>query len=145
MYKKIIVAYDESPEAKRAMSAGIELAHKLQAELRIVSVREPLPAYVAYAEVSFPGSHRALADERHLFYENLQQEAKDQALAHGIVAEGVILEGNETKVLVDDLNHWHADLLVIGRRHHPSFGARFLSSTVHEIAEKVHCSILAVL
>lgn len=32
MYKKIMVAYDESPQAKRALASGIELAKQLGAE-----------------------------------------------------------------------------------------------------------------
>jgi nucleotide-binding universal stress UspA family protein len=98
MFKKIVVAYDESPEAKRALIAAIDLATQLRAELRLVTVREPLPVYVSYVEAAFPGSERILGEERYTFYENLQKEAKAQASAHGIAAEGVIIDGDETKV-----------------------------------------------
>jgi nucleotide-binding universal stress UspA family protein len=145
MFKKIVVAYDESPEAKRALTTAINLANQLQAELRLVTVREPLPVYLAYAEAAFPGSERILSDERHLFYENLQEEAKAQALAHGIAAEGVIIDGDEIQGLTKDLESWKTDLLVMGRRHHSSAIAKFFSSTTHEVAERTRCSILAVL
>ena len=46
MYKRMIVAYDESPEAKRALTHAIELAKVMGAELRLVTVSEPLPAYI---------------------------------------------------------------------------------------------------
>ena len=144
MYKRMIVAYDESPEAKRALTHAIELAKLMGAELRLVTVSEPLPAYVAYADVGFPGAKRMLADEREIFYNKLQEEAKVRAAESGLAADGVIVEGDEVKGIVDSVTSWNADLLVIGRRHHTSPLSRMWGGTVHEIAEKTRCSILAV-
>ena len=45
MFHKIVVVYDDSPEADRALDVAIELTGALQAELRIVTVLEPLPNY----------------------------------------------------------------------------------------------------
>lgn len=145
MFKKIIVAYDESPEAARALSTAIELAKQLNAELHLITVREPLPAYLGYAEAGFPGAGRTVADERQLFYRNLHHKAKAQAAAQGITLEGDIFEGDEIQSLIDCIEKWQADLLVIGRRHHPSTFARFSTGTVHEVAERTRCSILAVM
>lgn len=144
MYKKIMVAYDESPQAKLALASGTELAKQLGAELNVVTVSEPLPAYTAYVEAAFPGAERTLANERIAFYVNLQNEAKEQAKVSGVSMEGAILEGNEVQAIVDHITAWSADLLVIGRRRHSSPVALLWGSTVHDIAEKAHCSILAV-
>lgn len=144
MFKKIIVAYDESPEARRALTSAIELAKQLGAEVRLITVREPLPAYAAYMEAAFPGSQKVLVDERRNFYLNLQKEAREQAKASGISIDEAIVEGNEVQAIIDEIAAWHSDLLVIGRRHHSSAVAQLWSSTVHEIAERVSCSILGV-
>ena len=144
MYKRLIVAYDESPEANRALSRAIEMAKLMEAELRLVTVSEPLPAYVAYADVGFPGAKRMLADERQNFYNQLQEEAKVRAAESGLVADGLIVEGDEVQSIVDSITSWHADLLVIGRRHHSSPLTRIWGGTVHEIAERTRCNILAV-
>lgn len=144
MFKKILIAYDESPQAKRALTSAIELAKQLGAELRIITVSEPLPVYAAYMEAAFPGSQHILAGERIAFYGNLQQEAQEQARARGISVKGIILEGHEVEAIVDDITVWQADLLVIGRRHHSFLVEPLSGSTVHEIAEKARCSILAV-
>ena len=45
MFHKIVVVYDDSPEADRALDVAIELITALQAELRIVTVLESLPNY----------------------------------------------------------------------------------------------------
>jgi nucleotide-binding universal stress UspA family protein len=144
VYKRLIVAFDESQEATRALTHAIELAKLMGAELRLVTVSEPLPAYVAYADVGFPGAKRMLADERQNFYDKLQEEAKIRAAEGGLTADGVIVEGDEVKSIVDSVTSWNADLLVIGRRHHTSPLSRMWGGTVHEIAERTRCSILAV-
>jgi nucleotide-binding universal stress UspA family protein len=47
MFKRILVAYDGSPESGRALIAGIQLAQTLKSELRTVYVYEKLPPYAA--------------------------------------------------------------------------------------------------
>lgn len=144
VFKRMIIAYDESPDAKRALTHGLEIAKLSGAKVRLVTVSEPLPAYVSYVEAAFPGSERILTDERENFYRELQRTAKEKALKDGIEAEGLIVEGDEVQSIVDSVASWHADLLVIGRRHHTSPLTRIWGGTLHEIAEKTTCSILAV-
>ena len=144
MYKRMIVAYDESPEAKRALTHALELAKLMGAELRLVTVSEPLPAYVGYADAAFPGSTRILTEQREDFYKKLQDEAKVIADESGMVADGVIVEGDEVDSIVNSITSWNADLLVIGRRQHTSPLTRMWGGTVHEIAERTRCNILAV-
>jgi len=49
MFKKILVGTDFSEASDEARRVAIELARRLGAELEIVHVEEPLPAY-AFAE-----------------------------------------------------------------------------------------------
>jgi nucleotide-binding universal stress UspA family protein len=144
VYKRMIVAYDESPGATRALTHAIEMAKLMGAELRLVTVSEPLPAYVGYADVGFPGSKRIMAEERENFYNKLQEEAKNRAADSGLAADCVIVEGDEVESIVNNVNSWNADLLVLGRRHHSSPLSRIWGGTVHEIAERTRCNILAV-
>lgn len=143
MYKKILLALDESKEAKGALQSAIELTKQLGAELRIVTVGEPLPAYAAFMDAEMPGARLKLLEERNAFYCDLQKRAIEAALKAGIHAQGVVIEGDEVQAIVDDIIAWGADLLVIGRRHHNTM-SRFWGGTVHNIAEKARCSILAV-
>lgn len=143
MYKNIVIALDESNEAKRALASAIELAGKLGAALQIVTVSEPLPVYAAFMDSEIPGARQKLLDERNAFYSHLQQQGIDQARAAGVPVEGIVVEGEEVPALVDHIAIRGADLLVIGRRHHATM-SRLWGGTVHNIAEKVRCSILAV-
>lgn len=144
MYKRMMVAYDESPEAKRALTHAIEMAKLMGAQLRMVTVSEPLPGYIAYADAALPGSKRIIAEERQNFYNKLQEEATMHARESGLEADGVIVEGDEVASIVACVTSWNADLLVLGRRHHSSPLSRIWGGTVHEIAERTRCNILAV-
>jgi nucleotide-binding universal stress UspA family protein len=143
MYKKIVVAFDESKEARRALTNAIQLATQLEAELRIVTVSEPLPAYAAFMDSELPGAKHALLQERSEFYSKLQAMAIQEATQSGVHAKAIVVEGDEVQGIVDDVTSWGADLLVIGRRHHRAM-SRVWGGTVHYIAERVCCSVLAV-
>lgn len=144
MYKKIVIALDESAEAKRALTSALALAKQLGAELCVVTVSEPLPVYAAFMDSEMPGARQTLLDERNEFYCKLQNAAIEEATAAGIAAKAIIVEGDEIQGIVNFIAEWGADLLVIGRRHHASAMSRLWGGTVHNIAEKVRCSILAV-
>jgi nucleotide-binding universal stress UspA family protein len=143
MYKKIVVALDESKEAKRALASAIELAERLGSELRILTVSEPLPVYAAFIDSELPGAHQKLLEERNVFYADLQKEGIKQASTAGIRVDAALVEGHEVQAIVDHINAHGADLLVIGRRRHAVM-SQIWGGTVHTIAEKVCCSILAV-
>ncbi|WP_348261344.1 universal stress protein [Telmatobacter sp. DSM 110680] len=144
MYKKIMIAFDESAEAKHALSIAVELARVLKADLRILTVSEPLPVYAAFMDSELPGARQALLEERNAFYRNLQSEGIKRAEEHEIAVEGIIVEGDEVQAIIDQIAKWGAELLVIGRRHHSGTVSRVWGGTVHNIAERVQCSILAV-
>lgn len=48
MFKKIVVAYNDSHESERALRAAMQLAKSLSAELHTVTVVTGLPAYTAF-------------------------------------------------------------------------------------------------
>ena len=143
LYKRIIIALDESQEAKRALASAIGMARQFGSKLRIVTVSEPLPAYAAFMDAEMPGARQKLLEERNAFYGDLQKTGIEQAKAAGVPVEGMLIEGDEVQAIVDHIAASGADLLVIGRRQHSSM-SRLWGGTVHNIAEKVRCSILAV-
>lgn len=143
MYKKVVVALDESKEAQRALDSAIDLVGRLGAELTLLTVCEPLPSYTAFIDAEMPGARQKLLDERNDFYVELQNSAVAKAAAAHIQAKTAIVEGDEVQAIVDHVAANGVDLLVIGRRHHASM-SRLWGGTVHNIAEKSHCSILAV-
>jgi nucleotide-binding universal stress UspA family protein len=143
MFKKITVAYNESPEAERALLSAIQLAKTLGAELRTVTVMTDLPAYAAFAVAGDPSSTRTLEDDRLKFYQGLQEKARALAERHGIVVASCIVEGRSVEAIIHDLREQRADLLVLGL-HQRNFYIARLWSTVYELAQEAPCSVLGV-
>ena len=143
MFRKVVVAYNESPEAQRALFSAIQLAKSLNAELQTVTALSDLPAYAAYAEAADPAASQVLQDDRLKFYRKLHDKARVQAENHGIELHGHLLEGRPIESIVDFLRQQKADLLVIGLHQHDFYIAR-LWSTVYELAQDAPCSVLGV-
>lgn len=69
MFKRILVAYDGSPEAGRALIVGIQLAKSLRADLRAVYVYEKVPPYaVGYMDVGVTGATVVLPQQVSQYY-----------------------------------------------------------------------------
>jgi len=108
----VLVAYDGSSHAKRALEIAIDLAKKYEAKLDIVEVVDstvfagagiaPVPADVIESVYN-----RAKADI---------EEAKKKSKEGGVEAEGVILEGDPASVILEYANKNNVDLIVTGSR-----------------------------
>jgi nucleotide-binding universal stress UspA family protein len=90
MYRKIMIAFDESAEARRALSSGVELARDLKADVQLLTVSEPLPVYAAFMDSELPGARQALLEERNEFYRNLQSEGIKHAEEYGLTESRII-------------------------------------------------------
>lgn len=143
MYKKIAVAYDESPEAGRALAAAIELAKALGTGLQAVTVMEKLPAYTAFATGVDPSLALTLNEDRLKFYEKLQTGAREAAGRHGIDLITHLLDGETVDSLVKFACQHKIDLIVIGIHHRPD-RVSSMWSTVYTIAQNIPCNVLGV-
>jgi nucleotide-binding universal stress UspA family protein len=98
MFKKILVAYDGSPESGRALIVGVELAKSLKADLSTVYVFEKLPAYaVGYMDIGVTGATVVLPRQVSQYYRKLQVNAQEAARQQGIALNTELVEGDEVK------------------------------------------------
>jgi nucleotide-binding universal stress UspA family protein len=143
MFQKVVVAYNESPEAERALISAIRLTKIMNGELQTVTVMADLPAYTAFASVADFSLPQALREDREKFYEHLQEKAHSLARSHGIELRSHVMEAHGVEPIVDFLRAQKADLLVIGL-HQRDFYISRLWSTVYELAQESPCSVLGV-
>ena len=139
MFHKIMVAYDESSEAARALRASIDLAKALRAELNVVTVLEPIPGYYSFAVSAVPAWN--WTEEKRIRYSALQAEARQQAKAAGIVLDAELISGDEVGSIVKCAKRLHADLLVLGMRQHSWL---MTGHTAQDIAERAPCAVLGI-
>jgi len=72
MFRYIAVAFDESPEAARALNAAFHLAKALNTGVHVITVAEELRAYTAYGVAGDRSILRTLGEDRSKFYADLQ-------------------------------------------------------------------------
>jgi len=143
MYTKIAVAYNDSPEAERALVCAVQLARSLGAELSTITVATELPAYTAFAAAADLSLPHMLADDRKKSCAELEGNARAFAEPHGVALQSHIVEGREVEAIVNFLRGHGTDLLVIGLHQRNLYLAR-LWSTVYELAQEAPCSVLGV-
>jgi nucleotide-binding universal stress UspA family protein len=143
MFRKIVVAFNESPESQRAFLVALKLAKSLNAELLAVTAIGELPAYTAFAGVADSSISRVLEEDRRDFYAKLQDHARAQVESYGIGFHSYLVAGREVEAIVEFLRQQKADLLVVGLHQRDLYIAR-LWSTVFELAQDAPCSVLGV-
>lgn len=144
MFKKIAVAFDESPEAARAFRSALDLARLAAAELTIITVIENLPVYISYVSAVAPDVPVLLKNERQAFYSDLHNRAKRTAEQGGITIHSKLIEGNEIEGLLQVIDEVLPDLLVLGLRREPEGFSGFLGGTAHRLALHARCNILGI-
>lgn len=137
MIHKIMVAYDDSSEADRALDIAIKLTKALQAELRIVTVLEPLPNSLSWAVSPLPVNQWIERTRtRHI---SRQTAARQKAKAAGIWLDTELVDGDEIDRIIESAKEHHADLLVVALRQHT-----LLIGYTREIAARSPCALLGV-
>ena len=148
MWKKPLVAYDGSAEARKALQVGIELARTLAVDLWTITVEEELPPYVMESAASGAFISQDVVDlieeQRNTYYDQLMQEAVALAQEQGVTLHADVIAGDEVDSIVDHAGVQKADLLLVGFHPHSKLVDRFFGSTAHGLTLAAPCCVLAV-
>lgn len=145
--KTIVVGYDGSDPAKRALERAGTLAEKLGSKLVVTSVAEP----VAVAEDPYvPGDAIGLAapaivpvPDRAEASRELK-EAREVLEARNLDVQYVATVGDAAQGIIEVADKHEADLIVVGTRE-PGFVDRVLGGDVSEtVSRRAHRDVLIV-
>jgi nucleotide-binding universal stress UspA family protein len=142
-FQKVLVAYDDSPAARDALSTGIELCKLLGTPLQTITVIEPPPIYTGLVLTVDPDVAHGIESDRKRHYEELMEIAVAEGRRHSVEVTGHLIEAEEVDGVISFLRATRADLLVVGLRQHSTHIAR-LWSTVSSLEQQAPCSVLAV-
>ena len=143
MFKNIAVAYEDIPQGRHALARAIELSGKLGSPLTILTIADPMPAYMAFTAAAGSTAMQVLEQDRTEFYEEQKQRLIDEGQKHGVAVSAYILDGNRVQAIVDFVTTNEIDLLVVGLHRH-SLRMSSLWSTVYSLAQELSCSVLGV-
>jgi nucleotide-binding universal stress UspA family protein len=113
MFQRLLVAWDGSPPARRALDLAIDLARRYGAEIVVASVAHS-PTHAETEE-----DRRESVEAARRFLEESFARVQDRAERTGVAVEQVIIEGEEAEPADDLVRYAHEhgfDLVVAG--HH---------------------------
>ena len=139
MFKKILVGYDGSEGAKKALRTAVDIAKHYGAELHSISVEEDLPHYAATV-----GEVQEVKAEKNGYFARLNEEARGIAAKEGVTLHTKVIAGHEVETIVDYARDHHFDLVVIGFMGHSKIYDRVWGSTSQNIARLVPCTVMVV-
>ena len=139
MFKKILIAYDGSDGAKKALKTAIDLAKKYNAELQSISVEEGVPHYAATI-----GEVDEYRKEANGYFQKINDEAIEEAKNEGIELYTKVQAGHEVETIVNFAKQGKFDLLVIGFMGHSKIFGRVWGSTSQNITKLSPCTVIVV-
>lgn len=142
MYERILIAYDGSREAERALDEGVRLAKALGSHVTLATIAEPLPGYYDLAVVVAPEALDQFRQDQFERLRSLQVKASELAKAHGVTIETALIEEGEVSGILEVASALKASLIVVGLRRHDQHLEWV--GTVRQIANRTACPILAV-
>ena len=135
--RRIVVGYDDTEPAKRALERAAQLAAASGAQIRIVSVARP---FVVAGHGVGPVDP---VDPPELHREQVAHAAARLAEL-GLEADSEVVLGEPAREIVRLAEQEQADLIVVGTRE-PDFLERLFGLSVSESVERrAHCDVLIV-
>lgn len=139
MYKKILVSYDGSEGAKKALINAIQIAKSFNAELTALWVGGFMPYYhETVAEIE--EENKAIDS----FSAKLKKEIKTKAQENNIGIEFIHLQGNPAKLIVEYSEKKSIDLIVIGCKGHSTIWGNDIGHVTDKVSEKAKCNVLII-
>ena len=136
-FRRILVGYDGSSQADKAVETAFALAESTDAEVLILSVaRPPEPATIVEVDAM-------LDDAREHFETNFKNIAK-KAEALEIDLETAIVVGHPVQQIVHRAETGRFDLIILGRRGISRFEKMIVGSTSEKVLRYAHCPVLVV-
>ena len=139
-YTKVLVAYDGSPNAKRALTRAAHVASGTGASLRVVVVVNPItPSYGPIAP-NYPQD----------FIQRIMSEA-DRALKEALAmcagvkgVSGSVEEGRPAETILAVAKREGSDLIVVGRRGISGVERFLLGGVSNNVVNNSACDVLVV-
>jgi nucleotide-binding universal stress UspA family protein len=146
LISKILIAYDGTECADRALDFSLDLAERLSASLTIINVLEPPPYGNPEDPLQMsPGMAGLVNDLRKTHQEILLKASKKVSNANPNLRFSTELkEGNPSTQIVDTASEENFDVIVVGHGGASRIREMFLGGTSERVAHLARCAVLIV-
>ena len=137
MMKKILLAYDGSDPAKKALATALDLARKYQAELYVLTVAQP-PDFGEDVETE------AIIENSRNYHERILAPVKDLVATSGVTAQFEVAVGHPAEQIIYHADRYQVDLIVLGHRGKSLFRRLLLGSVTKQVTQYADRTVLVV-
>eukprot|EP00271_Cylindrocystis_brebissonii_P014598 TRINITY_DN35_c0_g1_i1.p1 TRINITY_DN35_c0_g1~~TRINITY_DN35_c0_g1_i1.p1 ORF type:complete len:332 (+),score=45.67 TRINITY_DN35_c0_g1_i1:264-1259(+) len=150
--RKILLAVDNSHEAKYALEYALKHLCTSADHLTILhcypelATVSPSMGPVSYFQLNSPSSPSIseIEERRRSFAEELVKGYCDEAKAAKIPCEAIVREGEAREVIVDAVDEFHCDVLLVGSRNLGPVKGAFLGSVSQHCMHHAKCPVMII-
>lgn len=139
MFKKILVAYDDSEGSRQALDHAVKLAKELNSSLHLLWVRSSLPHYPETVDEIDEETGAA-----NKFFEKIETHLQTLSKQYGVNLPIDSKPGHAAQAIVEHAREVNADLIILGVRGHSGVWGRLLGHTAERVTEHAPCDVLIV-
>jgi nucleotide-binding universal stress UspA family protein len=139
MFKKILLAYDGSEGANRALEAAIELAKLHEGKIWALAVEENLPHVIATA-----GEYQDIKEQANEKFRKLLEAARARGEEAGIELKTILRAGHPAQTIISVAQDAEVDVILVGHSGLSGVWAAFLGTTAEKVSRHAPCSVLIV-
>jgi nucleotide-binding universal stress UspA family protein len=155
MFKKILVAIDDTDIGRHVFDEGLSLAKTTGANLMLQHVVSPFDDKYPNPGYIYPYGFYPIHTDTSNYYVRQWEAVKEdgihfltllcnQATIAGVNAEFTQNLGDPGRMICDIASSWGADLIMVGRRGRSGLSEFFLGSVSNYVLHHAHCSVLTV-
>lgn len=138
-FPRILVAYDGSMYAKKALAIACKLSRVFGSKLRIIHVIDTTHIGLMVSGIGVVFEKTIVEKGRSII-----AEARELAKRHGVDAEVVLRRGHPADEIVREAREWKADLVVMGSRGLGGFEKLLVGSVSDSVVRLAPCPVLVV-
>lgn len=137
MFRRILVAVDDSAPAKAAVEMAIELASKFNSKLGLINVAPAPPPFLTEMATADPPMPSVRFDDARALLHKIHQIIPEKIYAEELVEEGLAAEK-----IVAAAHKWNADLILIGTHGRHGVSRFIIGSTAEAVVRRAPCPVL---
>ncbi|MGY6554446.1 MAG: universal stress protein [Wenzhouxiangella sp.] len=145
-YTSLLIAFDDSASAARALAYGLDLAERLKLPVRVIHVASsPASGRGDYGRVDLKAIHEAAGDPpEYLLGAALLERALAQANRRRLNIEAVLLSGDPADALLRYAADCDRPILLLGRRGRGLLREILLGSVSDTTLRLAKCPVMVV-